>query len=199
MRPQTVTDDEILKVARKIFLENGPQASVEQIAKKLGLSQPALFKRFGTKRALMVKAMQAPKKIDWFEVIDNGPDDRPFIDQLKELLEIISQFLKTIQPIIQFIQMTDISPIELMKENDVPPPVKGIMKISKWLERCHKKGLVREVNFQQTAISIMGTIQFNTFAKTFLSSINMSPELIGSDDFINTLPDLIWNGLREDK
>lgn len=199
MRPQTVTDDKILKVARKIFLENGPQASVEAIAKKLGLSQPALFKRFGTKRNLMVKSMQAPKKIEWFSIVDKGPDNRPFKDQLNEITTIITGFLKTIQPVMQFIQMTDISPLELMPENDVPPPVKAIIKISHWLERCYEKGLIRKVNFQQTAITIMGTIQFNTFAKTFLKLSDITPEIINCDNCTDNLSDLIWNGLKEDK
>lgn len=196
MRPQTVTDEQILKVARKVFLENGPQASVDLIAKELNLSQPALFKRFGTKRALMVKAMQAPKEIKWFEIIDKGPDDRPFPEQLKEVAEIISKFLKTIQPVMQFIQTTDISPMELMADNEIPPPVKGILKLTAWLERCYEKGLIREVNFQQAAVGIMGTIQFNTFAKTFLRSFGMVPEILNTENSLDGLPDLIWNGLK---
>lgn len=198
MRPQTISDEKILAVARKIFLENGPQASVDMIAKELEISQPALFKRFGTKRNLMVCAMRAPKKIDWFDKIDKGPDDRPFVEQLKDITELIAAFLKTVQPVIQFIQMTDISPMELMAENDVPPPVKGIKRLTSWLERCYEKGLIRKVNFKQAAIGIMGTIQFNAFAKTFLRSFDIKKEIINGEEFIDDLPDLIWNGLKKD-
>ncbi len=85
MRPQTVSNEIILETARKIFIENGPHASVEMIAQKLGLSQPALFKRFGTKRKLMIEALRPPTEIPWITNMENGPDRRDFPTQLKEL------------------------------------------------------------------------------------------------------------------
>lgn len=198
MRPQTVTDEQILKIARKVFLENGPQASVEVIAKKLGLSQPALFKRFGTKRNLIIQAMQMPKNIAWFRTVEDGPDDRPFNDQLKEITENISRFLKTIQPVIQFISMTDISPIELMPKGEMPPPLKGLHKLTNWLEQCHKKGLIRKTDFQQAAMGIMGSIQFNAFAQAFAKSLNIPIDILDKEKNTDKMIDLFWNGLKKD-
>lgn len=198
MRPQTVTDEEILSVARKVFLENGPQASVEMIAKELGLSQPALFKRFGTKRNLMIKSLQPPKETEWFKIVDNGPDERPFPEQLSEVMEGIGQILKNIQPVMQIVQMTDITPRELMSGMDEPPPVKGLRKLSAWLKRCHEKHLIREVDYRQAAITIMGSIQFNTLTKTFISEKNNESDSLGSEDFIKELSDLIYRGLKKD-
>ena len=59
-RPRTVSDDVILEAARAVFLEQGPGASTQSIADRLSVSQAALFKRFGTKRDLMIAALMPP-------------------------------------------------------------------------------------------------------------------------------------------
>ena len=51
MRPQQVTDKDILEVAQRVFLKDGYAAPVSAISNELNISQPALFKRFGTKKA----------------------------------------------------------------------------------------------------------------------------------------------------
>ena len=57
VRPRLFSDAEILQVARRCFLEHGPAVSTTVIASEVGLSQAALFKRFGTKQNLMLLAL----------------------------------------------------------------------------------------------------------------------------------------------
>lgn len=198
MRPQTVSNDKILKIAREIFLEQGPQVSVEIIAKELGLSQPALFKRFGTKRNLMLNSMKIPKRIEWFEKIEDGPDDRSFEIQLKEVSDSIALFLKSMQPVFQFLTTTDISPLELMPEGEIPPPVKGLKKLTEWLERCYEKGLIRKVDFRQAAMGVMGSIQFNAFAQTFIKTLKVNVDFPDKEESVDNMIDLFLNGLKRD-
>ena len=84
-RPKTVSDEEIVSAARDVFLERGPSAPLSEIAKRVGLSQPALSQRFGSKRQLLEAALMPRSLPAWVAALEAGPDDRPFREQLVEL------------------------------------------------------------------------------------------------------------------
>jgi AcrR family transcriptional regulator len=47
-------------------MEHGYGVTGQVIADKVGLSQPALFKRFGTKQELFMQALSPPDSSSWF-------------------------------------------------------------------------------------------------------------------------------------
>ena len=59
-RPQTITNEEMLAAARAVFLRHGVFGSTREIAKRAGVSEAALFKRFSTKAQLFLAAMAPP-------------------------------------------------------------------------------------------------------------------------------------------
>ena len=59
-RPKTVSDEEVLAAARRSFERHGHSVSTRVIAKEAGLSQAALFQRFGGKREMFLRAMMPP-------------------------------------------------------------------------------------------------------------------------------------------
>ena len=69
-RPRTVSDEDVLAAARKVFLARGPGAPVSDIAARVGLSQPALFRRFGDKNEILRRALE-PQVIEPREIL--GP------------------------------------------------------------------------------------------------------------------------------
>ena len=60
MRPKKITDIDILSCTRNCILRFGVSVSTQTIADELGVSQATLFKRFGTKDALIQKALLQP-------------------------------------------------------------------------------------------------------------------------------------------
>ncbi|WP_231510310.1 TetR/AcrR family transcriptional regulator [Fischerella sp. PCC 9605] len=60
-RNKTITDDEILTVARTLFLKEGVNASTRDIAKQAGISEAVIYQRFGTKEDLFFTAMKLPQ------------------------------------------------------------------------------------------------------------------------------------------
>lgn len=162
MRPQTVTDEEILMKARDVFIRLGYSAPVSAIAQELGLSQPALFKRFGTKKNLFIEAMRPPKEILWMDIAEQGPDDRPFREQFEELLEELIRFFKTIGPVIQVVKMSSISPREIFRDGEEPIPVRALRVMISWLEKCQDAGLMRTVESRFVAMSVLGACQMDT-------------------------------------
>jgi AcrR family transcriptional regulator len=60
-RKQVITDAELLRVAREVFLEGGAFGSTRDIAARAGISEATLFKRYATKTALFLAAMAPPQ------------------------------------------------------------------------------------------------------------------------------------------
>jgi AcrR family transcriptional regulator len=56
-RPRLIPDESILAAAREVFLARGSAATVVEVARRVGLSQAAVFKRFPTKQELFLAAM----------------------------------------------------------------------------------------------------------------------------------------------
>jgi AcrR family transcriptional regulator len=54
-RPRTVEDDDVLDAAERVRAELGPMRfTIDELARQLGVSAPALLRRFGSKRALLL-------------------------------------------------------------------------------------------------------------------------------------------------
>ena len=59
-RKKTITDAELLEVARTVFVEEGFGASTKEIARRAGVSEGVIYQRFATKDELFFAAMIPP-------------------------------------------------------------------------------------------------------------------------------------------
>jgi AcrR family transcriptional regulator len=73
-RQKTISDDEVLRVARDIFRAQGHTATTREIAEAAGISEAILYQRFGSKNDLFFAAMHP--RIPDVEVL-LGPLDPP--------------------------------------------------------------------------------------------------------------------------
>jgi AcrR family transcriptional regulator len=73
-RHKTISDDEVLGIARDIFRKHGHTATTRAIADAAGVSEAILYQRFGSKDALFFAAMH-PSGPDIEEIL--GPKDPP--------------------------------------------------------------------------------------------------------------------------
>jgi AcrR family transcriptional regulator len=71
-RPKTISDEDLLAVARKLFRAHGHDVTTRQVAESAGVSQAILFQRFGSKDELFFAAM-APGAPDLAEIL--GPEE----------------------------------------------------------------------------------------------------------------------------
>lgn len=168
-RPQQISDEDIIIEARKCFLKYGPGVSTTVIAKNLGVSQPALFKRFKSKKQLMMTALLPPPIPPWATGLEAGPDDRAFAVQLEELAHNATRFFDEFLPRVSTLRSSGIFNDDPLKEFDPPPPVAAMRGISRWLKRCHKKGMIDKANFNAVAMALIGSFMSSSFI-TYVSA-----------------------------
>jgi AcrR family transcriptional regulator len=87
-RPKTISDDEVLRIARNVFREHGHTATTREVAQAVGISEAVLYQRFGSKDDLFFAAMHA-RGPDLEELL--GPEDPP--DDAQEYLRAIVERL----------------------------------------------------------------------------------------------------------
>jgi AcrR family transcriptional regulator len=73
-RQKTISDDEVLRVARGVFRAHGHTATTREIAQAAGISEAVLYQRFGSKDELFFAAMR-PQGPDIELLL--GPEDPP--------------------------------------------------------------------------------------------------------------------------
>ncbi len=71
-RRKTISDDELLAVARRVFRERGHTATTRQVAQEAGISEGVLYQRFGSKEHLFFAAM-IPREPDFQALLGPFP------------------------------------------------------------------------------------------------------------------------------
>jgi AcrR family transcriptional regulator len=200
-RPPKITTEEIITVARQVFLEQGAGASTLVIAERAGLSEAAIFKRFGTKQALFLAAMGISDNHPWVSVLSKGT---PTPEIRKDLIEICTQILDVYQ---------DVMPRVLMIMNQgnlsfpppmVPPPIRDTQLLAGYLDRAMAKGCIKPCNGLAVAHAIVGGINSYVIMQNmprlpFPISSLLPMKSIEPDLFIQNLIDTIWTGIELDR
>jgi AcrR family transcriptional regulator len=205
-RPPKITTEEIITVARQVFLEQGAGASTLLIAERAGISEAAIFKRFGTKQALFMASMGISDNHPWVSVLSKGT---PTPEIRKDLIEICSQILEVYQEVMPRVLMmmnqgnTSFPPPMLE-----PPPIRDAQLLAGYLDRAIDKGYIKPCNAIVVSHIIIGGINSYVIMQnmpklpfpvspllqiksiTSGASVAIEPEL-----FIPNLIDTVWAGI----
>ncbi len=195
-RTKRVSDADVLAEARRCFLAHGPGVSTEVIAEALEISQPAIFKRFGTKKALMLAALLPPAVPDWVHELEDGPDDRPILEQLREVIRQAAAFCAEAFPAMSVIRASGISREELLASFKVAPPVVAKETLVRWLIRSRERGLIRPVDSEAAATMILGALQFRAF---MVEITGHAPSGSSDEGYVDHLADLLVHGLAPEE
>lgn len=193
-RPPKVTDEEILSVACRCFLEGGPHIPTSVIAGELGVSEAALYKRFGTKKELMIQACRPPQRPGFLEALEGGPTEgRDVREELMEVASAILDFIRGLMPRIAVIKAAGVSPLEMMDSFPVPPPVLAQRALKAWLDRAMDQGKLVAPDTDALAFVVMGSLHGRAML-TMLAG-GMIPDF-DRDAYIEQLVDMLLDGVR---
>jgi len=192
-RPRKLSDDDILAAARQVFLAHGPGASTTVIADAVGLSQAALFKRFGTKDALMLRALMPPADISWVKTLEAGPQPGDLRDQLEAIAVDALSFFEQAIPCMMTLKAAGHDLAEHLRAIHRPPPVRGRMAASAWFAAAIDAGRLRGVDPDVLAFAFIGSLQ----ARAAMAHI-FDREPLGDDArraHARAVADIFWDGI----
>lgn len=193
-RPKQQSDEEILKVAKECFVLQGPGVSTTVIAERAGISQASLFKRFGTKEELMIRALIPYDRPPWTEQVEKGPDpnrdDLP--EQLLEITRLLWTFIKDMTPRISALRASGV-PFECFcKRFKTPPPIHGQRAIANWFRIAEQQGRILGSNPDHLALILTSALHGRCFFKHTLGQ-----RFTKQDDeaYLESLADLLWKSI----
>jgi AcrR family transcriptional regulator len=197
-RPPKISTEEIIAVARQVFLEQGAGASTLVIAERAGISEAAIFKRFGTKQALFLASMGISDDHPWVNVLTKGT---PTPEIRKDLIEICSQILEVYQDVMpRVFMMMNQGKLSFPPPMLVPPPIRDTQLLAGYLDRAIAKGYIKPCNAITVAHCIVGAINsyvimLNMPKLPFPVSALLQIKSIEPELFIPNLIDTVWAGI----
>lgn len=144
-RNKTITDEEILAVARSLFLKEGAKASTRTLAKIAGISEAVIFQRFSTKENLFFAAMVLPEA--QLEVIFNvQPGQKQVTVNLKLVsLQIVDYFREVMPVFLSLISHPSFNIQTFLKRHTMPGMQLNI-KLTEYLNAEAQLGRIRTGN-----------------------------------------------------
>jgi AcrR family transcriptional regulator len=193
-RPRLKTDDELLEIARAAFLVHGSRASTGEIAATAGLSEAALFKRFGSKQAMLLRAIE-PLVNNSFE----GPfPDRLSLEGLVEVGEGLLRHLGAIVPLV-LMTMSHIPQCELPAglHGPEPAPHRTFRAFERYFREQMRIEHIRKVHPAVLARTFIGAIWNFAFMRAVLHA-NAAPKE-SPKVFVREHVALLWPALSMEK
>ena len=170
-RRKEVSDAEIVRAARKVFLEQGTQVPVAVIAKELGVSPATLFVRMGTKSKLISAALWPPDPSVLAILEKREPDARPLDRQLIDILVDVARFADAEIPATFTKYAAGARPKATDDFRNIAPR-RLRRALTKWLRDAVRAGRV-ECDPRMAAEAFIGTLEARAM-HTFLGKLEIT-------------------------
>ena len=195
MRPRKISDEDILDMARECLLEQGVNVSTQVIAKRLGVSQATLFKRFGTKVKLLQMALWIPLRAKRFlKLLEAEPTEEPILDQLQTLCIHMLQFFDEMIPCWSVLHAAGINPKATSEKS---PPIRARLGLTNWIRKLQERERIRQdVEPEAIALALIGAMQHRPLRRHILQDEAMTNTDM---EYINSIVEVLWQGLCPQK
>jgi AcrR family transcriptional regulator len=195
-RPITISDESILEAARAVFLEHGIAATTAEVAKRAGVAEGSIFKRFATKTELFKAAMQVDFDDPDFirSLIAARDEDDPRETLFQVGLQAVG-FFRRLMPLVmlQFGTGKKLGvPEQLLGPN--APPLRALQALAAFIERQIKSGRMRKHEPEIVARMLMGSIQSYVFFEIVLRAQQKMP--LPVEDYLRGLINVLWTGVE---
>ena len=162
------------------------------IAERLGMSQAALFKRFGTKEKLIVAALSRPMgKNPVAEVLALGPTDAPIKDQLVTLGTGIMAVMRRLVPYMAMLHAAAIDTKAHLGQ-DHAPPIQARKLITAWFQAAMDQGRIRPMDPHIMAVGFIGMLKARPFREIIIGDDGLA---CSDEVYVRQLVDQMWLGI----
>jgi AcrR family transcriptional regulator len=177
-RPVVIRDETILAAARTVFLRHGYSAPSASIARQAGVSEGLLFKRFRTKHALFLAALQS----------EGG--DAPWVDRLmqsvgtgdiRKNLEFTGRHLlrrlQILFPRTMMIRSSGITLHHSLPPGTPPPPVENMRRLAAYFRAEIKCGRLVMKHPDAQAQALIGALAHYAFCEHIFGYRSGPPDI----------------------
>ncbi len=194
-RPRKFTDEEILAAAQRCVLAHGPGVSTTVIAEEIGLSQAALFKRFGTKERLIVAALvQPPSDLPLLNQVRAGPGPAPIREQLIQLGTMLISIFRNVVPCLSMMAAAGIDTKKLAHPN--APPVVARKAWTAWFNAAQAQERIRPIDSAATAVAFLGMLHARPFRELVIGDLGLT---CSDEEYVESIVDLLWAGMAPEE
>jgi AcrR family transcriptional regulator len=193
-RQATITDAQILDAALQEFLKDGFGARTSEIARKAGVSEGTIFKRFETKEALFCAALDIPHPASWYALAESLVGEGSARDNLTKILMGIIAHLQIALPRVitklgSHLGAERPPGADQMAE---PPPVRDARILAEYLNREIALGRVRPCRTDLLAKMLLGSAFHYVFGH-HAAKRESTPDAL--EAHVDGIIELIWNGI----
>lgn len=183
-RPKLFDDEALLESMRETFLELGPGASTQELAKRARVSEGTLFKRFDSKRKMFMQALRLPEldQCSWFTEIPERAGKGSLEEHLAVIAIGLNRYAGELMPCAQMIaangKLRPQDIVKLLGVEDEPPPFVMIARIKGLFEKEMALGRMRETDPEGLARMFIGAVMHNVHVRLHF------PDSIPDDDAV---------------
>lgn len=191
-RPRRFTDEEILAVTQSCILEHGPSVSTTMIAEQLGVSQAALFKRFGTKEALIIRALRhTMQRNPVADLLAKGPTEEPIRDQLVTIGLGALTVMRRVVPCMTMLHAANLSPDE-QTHAETKPAIQARILLTAWLQKAIQGHRISGIDPQILAVGFLGMLHARPFREIIVGDTGLQ---CSDDEYVTNLVDALMAGI----
>jgi AcrR family transcriptional regulator len=194
-RPATITDAQILQAARTVFLERGVQGTTAEVARRAGVAEGSIFKRFPTKHQLFKAAMRTEfEEPAWLKRLGERVGKGEVQKTLVEVGLQVVDFFRTLLPLIMMSWAARGErgglPDELSAPN--PPPVRALKQVAAFFEAEMRARRIARHDPEILARAFIGGLQNYVFFEMVLKAQDELP--LPAEMYVRGLVGLLWSG-----
>ena len=191
-RPSVITESQILDAARSVFLERGITATTAEVARRAGIAEGSIFKRYRTKVDLFRAAMQ-PDMDDpeWLKLLTKAAGSELRESLVTVGLEAIA-FYRQVIPL----HMMNWSNAACL-EGDAPvnsPALRVLKRVTAFFEAEMRAGRLRRHDPEILARVYIGSLSNYVFYETVFKANDELP--LAPESFLRGLVNILFTGVE---
>ncbi len=189
-RTRTIDDEQLLQYAREVFLKDGAFGSTKEIARRAGVSEATLFKRYPTKAALFLAAM-VPEPVDIESIIhlfSKKTEPRRVLTEIG--LRILAYFRTIIPVVMHLITNPSISMADVNAHLRGKPVVDLSEALAAHMKDATSCGVIKVDNPMATAGLFVAAI--HSLAAFELMEVHGGKKM---DHLVKPFVDALWSGM----
>ncbi len=188
-RNKTITDEEILTMARSLFLKEGAKASTRTLAKMVGISEAVIFQRFSTKEDLFFTAMVPPAA--QLEAIFNiYPGEKDIVTNLISVSVQIVVYFREVMPIFLSLVSHPAFDMQIFLQRHTMPRIQIANRLVEYLNAEADLGRIQRENVEATAAMLLSHLHHLALSENIGDRQPIDTNLAISDAIA-----ALWKGL----